>query len=501
VARSDKDIILEAAQDDTDIILEAAEPDQNIIQKAMDAISKAVAPVVDEVEPDKGDIPEIPEGPSTLDVLESTLGDAKFAFAAAAPRKAQVGEALVSIGSAIPAAAAGAVKGLYQSVIKRDIYEFPEVFNATMESLTFEPSGPIARDIVNKVGEMIEGLAKARKFIGETVFKATGSPALATATEATLAGVVLIGPFAFGRGRKPTRPQKELNLRTEKDGTVVDAETGRVVRTKEGKEVTEAETGSRIEPRIEVDEAAVADLVRQEKQIRTETAEVQRAIDAIERRGVSEPFLVERRGPEPLTPKVSPEPPRSQAVVDPVLEKVLKGIEPDISTYTNLRQRIFRPIEGPKGGVIDVPVLKDIGVIRRDLSGMVAPGKFVSDLHPVLKWGIDKMELSRRRIEIMVDEIIHAPEFVSKPFSGLTARRKSTPVATNKGALTSYERLSSEKQQKILKDAEPWDTAAVEPSRVQMEAAGWDESMIFAYQRLRDGSNKVVVQVNTLAEH
>lgn len=133
--------------------------------------------------------------------------------------------------------------------------------------------------------------------------------------------------------------------------------------------------------------------------------------------------------------------------------------------------------------VISTPDKKDIGPLRRDISSSLAPGKFVGDLHPLMKWAISKIDTAIRSSELKTQELLWAKR--PHPFLFGTARRTVNLKPTDKGGLTLFDRLPLKSQEKLLDVAWKWDRAGIEPDLEIMQMHGLNPVEVRAYKNLR----------------
>ena len=390
-------------------------------------------------------------------------------------------------GTAAFGAAAGATEALGNVATAGDsfgppmsrgeaIEKIPEVFSATAEALTFGPLTPQGQQAAEVTDTAIKILAKMRKGAGQWVFEQTNSPALATATEVTLAGVTIATlPAAIKRSVRDIKATAGNGFDAMK-GAKKDSTPG--PKTPDQPEMVLAEAASKevstvpSKTRAAVERGHIKRAERLARQQGITYGEAIREVVGSTENPASMQHLVPVKGPRELL------------------------IGEDTRIFGAMKDSIFEETQLPSGKTTNRPVIPDINVLRRDLTTLVAPHKFLADRHPVLKWGIDKMDRADRNVEAKSNDILWGMELVPERFG--TARREGVPHKSERGALTIFEKLPLNEQIQILNDAQPSNLEG--RAITEAEKASWNGVQRLAYKQLRLGTDIVLKEINRSAK-
>lgn len=183
---------------------------------------------------------------------------------------------------------------------------------------------------------------------------------------------------------------------------------------------------------------------------------------------------------------------------------IRKNVLPADATFSELQRSLFevrkKTDEGGRTRRMIRPRHEDIGPFTRFFTGRVVPPRKIARLHndhPLLKWVADRLSATNRKIEVMADEFLWGTEFGPGKLPFGTARRFFTPQRTNRGGLTQFWRMKTEKQAKVTEAMVRWDREGIEPTREMMEAKGFDPEMIAATESLYKLFERVREYVNS----
>ena len=178
----------------------------------------------------------------------------------------------------------------------------------------------------------------------------------------------------------------------------------------------------------------------------------------------------------------------------------------DTRTYGAMKDSLFEdsiiPLADPTAAAVagklvgKRPVVPDISIITKDFTAMVAPHKFLGDRHPILKWGIDKIDRGARNVEAKTNDILWGVELVPERFG--TARREGVPHKSDRGALVVFERLPLKDQIKLLDDMQEANLAGREVT--EAVKSNWSGLMRVAHRQIRLGTDTVLNEVNVAAK-
>lgn len=401
-------------------------------------------------------------------------------------------------GTSLFGAAVGTVRGVADIATARDpaetqeaIGNFPEIFAETAEALTLGPMTPAGQTAAKAIDQSIQILGKARKGAGEWVFKETGgyegnswSPALATLAEATLAGVTMtLGPLAVGRMAKDIG-QPGVGKRISKP--TIDETPG---------------------PKIpDQPEMVLAEAVY--KETRTAPAE---ALATVERGHITRAHRIARQRGIPYGEAIrevisQTKTPANMQHLVPVKGARELLIGEDTRTFSAMKASIFEdsviPLADPVAAQVAGKLVgkrliaPDIGKITGDFVGLAAPHKFVAKLHPVLKWGVDRIDRAARNVEFKANDILWGMELVPKRFG--TARREGVPHKSERGMYTIFERLPLKDQIQLIDDAQPANLAG--RAMTEAEKINWNGLQRLAYKQIRWGFDEALREVNLAAK-
>lgn len=393
-------------------------------------------------------------------------------------------------GTALFGAAAGTVRGGVEAatapspeVAREEISKFPEVFAETAHALTLGPLTPQGAKAAEVTDQAIKILGKMRKGAGEWVYDQTESPVLATLAETTLAGATMVlAPLAIG---KVARGIGEKVVEKPRRPTVDETPAPKV---SDQPELILADTARKD-----------TSTVPAETQAAVERGHITRAHRLARQRGITYGEAIREVVSQTKTPA-------AMEHLVPVKGPRELLIGEDTRTFSAMKNSIFDetvlPLADPTtaavaGRIIGRrPAVPDVNVIVRDVTAMVAPHKFLGDRHPILKWGIDKIDRGARNVEAKSNEILWGMELVPERFG--TARREGVPHKSDRGALVIFERLPLKDQIKLLDDAQSANLAG--RAMAEAEKADWTGPMRLAYKQLRLGTDAVLGEINTSAK-